>query len=71
MLEAVAVMKFYGRYVYGVGFCCESCWPMLGACKNKNVKILPGFSQVMEVYSVFVGLVTQLSSPSNVCVCGA
>ena len=29
-----------------------------------------GFSQVMGVYSMFVGFVTQLYSPSNVCVRG-
>ena len=45
---------------------------MLGLCvivslhdKEKNSR----FSQVMGVYSVFVGFVTQLCSPSNVCVC--
>ena len=47
-----------------VGFkfaACESC-PMLGSSD---------FSQVMGLYSVFVGLVTHLCSPSNVCVeCG-
>ena len=43
---------------------CESC-PMLGSHKNT------GFSQIMGVDSVFVGFVTQLCNPSNVCVCGA
>ena len=39
--------------------------PMLGFCtKTKS----SGFSQEMGVYSVFVGLVTQLCSSSNVCV---
>ena len=31
------------------------------------IKKINGFSQVMGVYSVFVGFVTQLCSPSNVC----
>ena len=51
--------------VGAVGFCCESCCPMLGGYKKKkNLK----FSQVIEVYSVFVCLIIQLYSPSNVCV---
>ena len=49
----------------GVGFVCESC-PMLGFCTK--IKQTSGFSQIVVVYSVFVGFVTQLSSPSNVCV---
>ena len=44
---------------------CESC-PMLGFCTK--IKQTSGFSQVAVVYSVFVSFVTQLSSPSNVCV---
>ena len=45
--------------------CCGSC-PMLGFVQK--LKQATGFSQVMGVYSVFVGLVTQLCSPSNACV---
>ena len=41
---------------------CESC-PMLGSHKNEKKK------KKKEVHSVFVGFVTQLCSPSNVCVC--
>ena len=51
------------RRVGAVGFCFESC-PMLEGCQKKV-----GFSQVMEVYSLFVGFVTQLYSPSNLCMC--
>ena len=60
LLAAVAVMLKVG----GVGFVSESC-PMLGFCMTitKN----SGFSQVMGVYSVFVGFIIRLCSPSNVC----
>ena len=43
-----------------VGCCCESCCPMLGGVEaNKNFS----FSQVMKVYSLFVGFVTQPCNP--------
>ena len=45
--------------VGGVGFVCESC-SMLGFVHNK--KSTSRFSQVMGVYSVFVGFVSQLCS---------
>ena len=47
-----------------VRFCCESCCPMLGVWNKYN-------SQVMEVYLLFVGFVTQLCRPSNVRMSGA
>ena len=55
---AVAVIHFHRRsVVFAVS-------PMLGFCKKNS-----GFSQEMGVYSVFVGLLTQLCSSSlNVCV---
>ena len=61
MLAAVAVMLKVG----GVGFVCESC-PMLGFVHDK--KNTSRFSQVMGVYSVFVGFVSQLCSFFK-CVC--
>ena len=43
--------------VGAVGFCCECYCPMLGGCQKKKIINLK-FSQVMGVYSVFVGFVT-------------
>ena len=58
---AVAVIHFHRRsVVFAVS-------PMLGFCTK--TKKNSGFSQEMGVYSVFVGLLTQLCSSSlNVCI---
>ena len=53
--------------VGGVGFVCETQTYDRVLHKTKKTS---GFSQVMGVYSMFVGFVTQLCSPSNVCVRG-
>ena len=41
---------------------------LLSKLSCSKIKTTSGFSQVMGLYSVFVGVVTQLCSPSNVCV---
>ena len=49
------------------GFCCGGCCPMLVVCKKHTLGVFSsnGF------WAVFVGcMVTQLCSPSNVCVWG-
>ena len=58
LLAAVAVMQFYQRCV------------VLSYARVLYQNKTTGFSQsqVMGVYSVFVGFVTQLCSPTNVCV---